>query len=50
MAPAPATPKSTVPGCAKGARKVVFPGLGHMSNMEEPELLNETVTNFLGSL
>ena len=33
-----------------GARKVVLQGLGHMSNMEAPELFNETVLNFLGSL
>ena len=32
------------------ARRVVFPGLGHMSNMEAPEVFNEAVTKFLGSL
>ena len=34
----------------QGARKVVLPGVGHMSNMEAPEVFNETVLNFLGSL
>jgi pimeloyl-ACP methyl ester carboxylesterase len=30
-----------------GARKVVFPGAAHMVNMEQPELFNEVVLEFL---
>lgn len=34
----------------KGARKVVFPGVAHMVNMERPEEFNRLVLDFLGSL
>ncbi len=30
-----------------GARKVIFPGLGHLVNMEEPVLFNDHVLKFL---
>jgi pimeloyl-ACP methyl ester carboxylesterase len=33
-----------------GARKVVLPGVGHMSNMEAPERFNEVVLEFLAAL
>jgi 3-oxoadipate enol-lactonase len=33
-----------------GARKVVFPGVAHMVNMEQPEQFNRVVLEFLGSL
>jgi pimeloyl-ACP methyl ester carboxylesterase len=33
-----------------GARKVVLPNVGHMSNMEAPEAFNEAVLNFLAAL
>jgi pimeloyl-ACP methyl ester carboxylesterase len=33
-----------------GARKVVLPGVGHMSNMEAPETFNDLILGFLGSL
>jgi len=33
-----------------GARKVVFPGVAHMVNMERPEEFNRLVLDFLGSL
>ncbi len=33
-----------------GARKAVLPGVGHMSNMEDPERFSETVLNFLAGL
>ena len=32
------------------ARKVVLPGVGHMSNMEAPARFNETVLDFLSSI
>jgi pimeloyl-ACP methyl ester carboxylesterase len=32
------------------ARKVVLPGVGHMSNMEDPSRFNEIVLNFLADL
>ena len=32
------------------ARKVVMPGVGHMSNMEDPGRFNETVLSFLAEL
>lgn len=34
----------------RGARKVVLPGVGHMSNMEAPEAFNEVVLEFLNGL
>ena len=33
-----------------GARKIVFPGVAHMVNMEQPERFNSVVLEFLGSL
>ena len=33
-----------------GAKKVVFPGVAHMVNMEKPEEFNRLVLEFLGSL
>ena len=30
-----------------GAKKVVLPGVGHMSNMEDPDRFNETLLDFL---
>lgn len=33
-----------------GAKKVVMPGVGHMSNMEDPERFNEVVLGFLAGL
>jgi pimeloyl-ACP methyl ester carboxylesterase len=33
-----------------GARRVVLPGVGHMSNMEDPRAFNETVLAFLSSV
>jgi 3-oxoadipate enol-lactonase len=40
------TLQRTVPS----ARKVILPGVGHMSNMEGPELFNETVLTFLAEV
>ena len=34
----------------KGARKVVLPGVGHMTNMEAPREVNELMLEFLGGL
>lgn len=33
-----------------GARKAVLPGVGHISNMEDPDRFNETVLSFLVSV
>jgi pimeloyl-ACP methyl ester carboxylesterase len=33
-----------------GSRKVVIPGVGHMSNMEDPETFNNEILSFLESL
>lgn len=33
-----------------GARKVIMPGVGHMSNMEAPEKFNEVVLGFLSDI
>ena len=33
-----------------GAEKVVIPGVGHMSNMEDPKRFNEIVLEFLSTL
>ncbi|MHA2067281.1 MAG: alpha/beta fold hydrolase [Candidatus Thorarchaeota archaeon] len=32
------------------ARKVVMPGVGHMSNMEDPERFNEIALGFLAEV
>lgn len=34
----------------RGARLVVLPGVGHMSNMEDPEAFNSAVLGFLAEL
>jgi pimeloyl-ACP methyl ester carboxylesterase len=34
----------------RGARLVVLPGVGHMSNMEDPEAFNSAVLSFLAEL
>jgi 3-oxoadipate enol-lactonase len=34
----------------RGARLSVLPGIGHMSNMEDPEAFNSTVLSFVGDL
>jgi 3-oxoadipate enol-lactonase len=34
----------------RGARLVVLPGVGHMSNMEDPEAFNVVVLSFLAEL
>lgn len=34
----------------RGARLVVLPGVGHMSNMEDPEGFNSAVLRFLAEL
>jgi pimeloyl-ACP methyl ester carboxylesterase len=34
----------------KGARKVILPGVGHMSNMEDPRAFNEALLAFLASV
>lgn len=34
----------------EGARKVVLPGVGHMSNMEDPRAFNEAVLAFLAAV
>jgi pimeloyl-ACP methyl ester carboxylesterase len=33
-----------------GARKVIIPGVGHMSNMEDPEAFNALLTEFLSGV
>ena len=33
-----------------GSRKLVIPGVGHMSNMEDPETFNREILSFLSSL
>jgi 3-oxoadipate enol-lactonase len=33
-----------------GARQVVLPGVGHLSNMEAPDAFNQAVLNFLGQV
>jgi pimeloyl-ACP methyl ester carboxylesterase len=33
-----------------GARKVVIPGAGHMSNMEDPAAFNTLITEFLSGV
>ncbi len=40
----------TLAGRIPGARKVVLPGVGHMSNMEAPERFNAVVLDFLANV
>ena len=33
-----------------GAQKIVIPGAGHAANLDEPEVFNRAVTDFLATL
>lgn len=41
---------SRMEGMIPNAKKAVMPGVGHMSNMEDPETFNRIALGFLGSL
>ncbi len=41
---------NTLASGIRGARLSVLPGIGHMSNMEDPEAFNSAVLSFVGEL